>query len=313
MKPCIYQEYGVERIKVYPLKGVLNLTPPIRVQNYHLILIEEGYINLDLNFRLFKMRKHSSIHISAGDIIRGTSVSNDICGYHIIFSQEFQTEMRTTRKSPISIQLKKEFPYQEFSEDEYALLEGYMERIIKFINDKKHFYQSIVIKNEVQNLLLNISNKRKAVHGNHIDNADHHGMIRERFRNLIAGHSDRQHNVSWYAEAMMISPDYLSKIIREYDGTSASAWISDSIIEKCEFLMKQSNLSLKEISDRMNFTDQSTFGRFFKSKTGLSPKAYRKMMAECSEESIGECSEDSMTESLKDNIGKSSKENIGKS
>ena len=79
---------------------------------------------------------------------------------------------------------------------------------------------------------------------------------------------------------MFISPDYLSKIIREYDGRSARAWINASIIEKAKFLMLQSNLTLKEISDKLNFPDQSSFGRFFKSSTGWSPKEYRKNLTE---------------------------------
>lgn len=43
--------------------------------------------------------------------------------------------------------------------------------------------------------------------------------------------------------------------------------------------MKQSDLTLKEISDRLNFPDQSSFGRFFKSNTGQSPRTYRKGLA----------------------------------
>jgi AraC-like DNA-binding protein len=44
--------------------------------------------------------------------------------------------------------------------------------------------------------------------------------------------------------------------------------------------MMQSNLTLKEISDKLNFPDQSSFGRFFKSNTGQSPKEYRKRLTD---------------------------------
>ena len=40
--------------------------------------------------------------------------------------------------------------------------------------------------------------------------------------------------------------------------------------------MQQSDLTLKEISDKLHFPDQSSFGRFFKSNTGQSPRTYRK-------------------------------------
>ena len=52
--------------------------------------------------------------------------------------------------------------------------------------------------------------------------------------------------------------------------------INRSIIDKAKFMMKQSDLTLKEISDRLHFPDQSSFGRFFKSNTAQSPKEFRK-------------------------------------
>lgn len=274
----IYQEFGQDRIQIYEINGKIDLEGTIRAHNFHLIMLDSGELTVDINFRIFTMKPHSTLHISSGEVIRMIDTSKDIRGFHIIFSPEFQTEIRTTRKSPISLQLKKEFPYQEFTEMEYAFHHTSIERLIIYIENTSHHYQPIVVKNEVHSLLLNISNKRRQLHGYTIDNANHQEMIRERFRNLVEGHSSEHHSVSWYADALRISPDYLSKIIREYDGTSARVWINRGIISKAEFLMHQSDLSIKEISDKLNFQDQSSFGRFFKNNTGQSPKDYRRKL-----------------------------------
>lgn len=278
MTSYTFYEYGKERIKIYPINGNFDLKAPYRIDKYHLIVLSSGEMTVDINFRVFKMKSHSSLHLSSGETLRRISDSKDISGYHIVFSPEFQVEMRTTRKSPISIQLKKEFPYQEFTEDEYDFILTSIKRLIRYFEDPTHHYQSIVVKNEVHSMLLNISDKRRKQHGYIMDNANHQEVIRERFKNLVEGHCDKQHSVSWYANALFISPDYLSKIIREYDGTSARSWINTSIIEKAKFLMLQSDLTLKEISDKLNFPDQSSFGRFFKSNTGQSPKEYRRKL-----------------------------------
>lgn len=278
MKTYTFREYGKERINIYPINGSIDLKAPLRTDDYHLIVLSAGEMTVDINFRVFDMKSHSSLHISSGESIREIKTSKDICGFHMVFSTEFQTEIRTTRKSPISIQLKKEFPYQEFTEDEYDLVITSVKRLTRYMDDPTHHYQSIVIKNEVHSMLLNISDKRRKQHGYIMDNANHQEVIRERFKNLVEGHCDKQRSVGWYANAMFISPDYLSKIIREYDGTSARSWINARIIEKATFLMQQSDLTLKEISDRLNFPDQSSFGRFFKSNTGQSPKEYRRTL-----------------------------------
>lgn len=281
MKAHTFSEYGKERLSIYEVNGSTDLKILLKANKYHLIVITSGEMTVDVNFRIFRMNEHSTLHIFSGESIRAISTSADMKGYHVIYSTEFQTEMRTTRKSPISLQLKKEYPYQEFTEKEYELIDSSITRIIGYINDPGHLYQSILIKNEIYSLQLNISNKRRKQHGNMMTgNATRQEVIRDRFKNLVEGHCDKQHSVSWYANAMFISPDYLSKIIREYDGTSARAWINARIIEKARFLMQQSDLTLKDISDRLNFQDQSSFGRFFKSNTGQSPKEFRKALVE---------------------------------
>ena len=123
-------EYGKERLSVYEVNGSTDLRMNLKSSHYHLIVITSGEMTVDVNFRIFRMRERSSLNISSGETIREISTSADIRGYHIIYSPEFQTEMRTTRKSPISLQLKKEYPYQEFDESEYELIYSSIIRII---------------------------------------------------------------------------------------------------------------------------------------------------------------------------------------
>lgn len=272
-----FTEYDQPRITIHEISNNLDLDAPLKLHSYHLIMVEAGHMTVDLNFNIYEMTENSTLHISAGDTIRNIVPSEDLKGYHIVFSPEFQNEMRTIRKSPINLQLKKEFPYQTFSKEEYEYLQASVRKTIRYMELPSHHYRSIVIKNEIQNLLLDISDKRRTENqlSPDMDSQDHNETIRKRFRALIDGYCVMHHQVNWYAEALKISPDYLSKIIREHDGTSASVWIHKSIIEAAKSLLKNLDLSIKEISLRLNFPDQSSFGRFFKSITGQSPKAFR--------------------------------------
>ena len=42
-----------------------------------------------------------------------------------------------------------------------------------------------------------------------------------------------------------------------------------------EKMLRDTELSIKEIADRLSFPDQSTFGKFFKKHFGESPLGYR--------------------------------------
>lgn len=278
MATYIFKEYEDDRIIIRDIIDTIDITAPIQLNKYHLIMIEEGELIIDVNHRRFNLKRRSSIHLNVGDIVRSITASNEIKGYHITFSTGFQNEMRTARKSPINIQLKKEFPFQEFSEEEFDFLSSSVYMLKRYVADKSHHYQALVIKNEVFNLLLNISDKRRKDHGENMENATHKDILMKRFKNLLEGHCHEHHNVTWYADALMITPDYLSKLIRETNGRSARSIINESIINNAKVLMKQSELSLKEISERLNFPDQSSFGRFFKTNTGQSPKEFRKSL-----------------------------------
>lgn len=275
MAEYIFKEYGFNRVTIYEMNKETIIKSPVKLQNYHLIMLTEGSIEIDVNYRIFQMTGLSSLHLSAGDIIRKIKASDNVKGYHIVFSEEFHAEIRTTRNSPINLQLKKEYPYQIFTEKEYDFLLQSVSRLITYINDTTHFHHALVIKNEVHNLVLNISDKRRKDHGDKIYKADRQKMILERFKDLLNGHCEKQHEVSWYAEALTISADYLSKITKENDGRSARAWINEAIIAKAASLMHYADLNIKEISEKLNFTDQSSFGRFIRKNTGMSPKEFR--------------------------------------
>jgi AraC-like DNA-binding protein len=47
------------------------------------------------------------------------------------------------------------------------------------------------------------------------------------------------------------------------------------LILEAKTLLKSTNLSIKEISNELNFGETSIFCRYFKRITGVSPKSYR--------------------------------------
>ena len=72
-----------------------------------------------------------------------------------------------------------------------------------------------------------------------------------------------------------ITPRYFSAIIKEKTGDSALQWIVRMVITEAKQLLEESDLSIKEIADQLNFPTQSFFGKYFKQYVGVSPKEYR--------------------------------------
>ena len=85
----------------------------------------------------------------------------------------------------------------------------------------------------------------------------------------------KERDVSFYARMQHITPRYFSAIIKEKTGDSALQWIVRMEISEAKQLLEESDLSIKEIADQLNFPTQSFFGKYFKQYVGVSPKEYR--------------------------------------
>lgn len=85
----------------------------------------------------------------------------------------------------------------------------------------------------------------------------------------------KERDVSFYARMQHITTRYFSAIIKEKTGDSALQWIVRMVITEAKQLLEESDLSIKEIADQLNFPTQSFFGKYFKQYVGVSPKEYR--------------------------------------
>ncbi len=100
-------------------------------------------------------------------------------------------------------------------------------------------------------------------------------MMFEQFIKLVTEYHNEERMVGFYAAKLCVTPKYLSKIIKTISGMSAPQWINDFVVLEAKNLLKYSALTIKEISYRLNFPNQSFFYKFFKAHTGMTPNQYR--------------------------------------
>lgn len=96
----------------------------------------------------------------------------------------------------------------------------------------------------------------------------------DKFINCLKRYCSLEHNVKFYADKLCISPQYLSKVSKDVSGRSANEWIDEFVLLEAKTLLAYTNLTIQEISNNVGFADQSSFGKFFKRNSGLSPKKY---------------------------------------
>ena len=96
-----------------------------------------------------------------------------------------------------------------------------------------------------------------------------------RFFDLLFDRSQVLDSVSGYAERLGISPSYLNKLVRTQTRHSAMDWVEISRVNWAKSLLKDSDLSVGEISVAVGVDDPSYFTRFFRKSTGMTPSEFR--------------------------------------
>jgi AraC-like DNA-binding protein len=78
------------------------------------------------------------------------------------------------------------------------------------------------------------------------------------------------------AEALHLSPKYLSNLLKMQTGQSAQQHIHDRLIGKAKERLSTTTLTVSEIAYQLGFEHLQSFSKLFKSKTTLSPIDFRK-------------------------------------
>lgn len=86
----------------------------------------------------------------------------------------------------------------------------------------------------------------------------------------------QEHEVSFYAQEQNLTCRYFSSIIKDRSGQTPSTWIATALLVEAKQMLQSTPLSVKDISDRLNFPNQSYFGKWFKNLVGCSPLEYKR-------------------------------------
>lgn len=81
--------------------------------------------------------------------------------------------------------------------------------------------------------------------------------------------------VEYLARELLLSPRYLSDMLRSLTGQNAQQHIHQKLIEKAKEKLSTTDLSVSEIAYELGFEHPQSFSKLFKTKTNLSPLGFR--------------------------------------
>lgn len=212
-------------------------------------------------------------------IINYSYASPDLSISYITFSNAFFQEA-TVRLDPSFFHFLKENPVVTLPVERTRTINGLIIALEDLYKDKENCFRLQILRNYIQSFLLDIYDKTHRIfEQNRPEGISRQEELFKRFIQLIHKHCLNQREVSFYAQKMFITPRYLSAHCADRcrrDGKKHAS-TSMSYIE-IKVLLESTDLSIQEIANRLQFPDQSFFGRYFKKHTGISPQYYRRKL-----------------------------------
>lgn len=124
-------------------------------------------------------------------------------------------------------------------------------------------------------ILLNEIDEATGEKTTQISTANRNEQLLLEFKTLLSAYFIEHRQLAFYSEKLHVTPKHLSAAVKEASGKTAGDWIKEMLLLESKVLLKDNQMTITQVADRLEFTDPSHFGKFFKNHTGLNPLQFR--------------------------------------
>lgn len=246
---------------------------------YTFTLVLEGWLNIIYNGKQLTLQPNDLYIYSPGMSVTIVSATKNYRGICLLVDDHMALESDTVRDM-IRIAF---LPIMRLREPRIALSQGAaahihnrLEEILAYL-ESGNPHKDAIVEHLFAIFLLDIQSELEEF--SEAGNACKTGKSKEDvfigFIRLLPENFTRHHDISFYANALNITTTYLSRVVRQFTGRTVIDYVNRFLVMEATFLLRTTKLSIGEISDRLHFSDQAAFSKFFTRLQGVTPKVYR--------------------------------------
>lgn len=248
-----------------------------RSDYFHLIFVEYGEATVNINLTEYHVKKNDFLLSSPFDIKRLIKFT-DCKISTILFTSDFleKTDLLKSTNDVLTYFTSKYSPQWTLDQNDSAIVRKNMKELAEkqesmtphpygkellYLSFTSFLYEIAALAQKyAQSITKNISRKENLVIS---------------FTTLVVTNFKKERSLQFYASELNITAKYLTETLKEITGKTAGEIIESFVIQEAKMLLNNPELSISEIAEELNFSDQSFFGKFFKRCSGVSPKNYR--------------------------------------
>lgn len=244
----------------------------VKIEETISIICRKGELRCNINAREYIVKAPCMIIMMVKHFVEINTVSDDFDGTIVLMTNEFTEDLGIEdRLSPfLAVFINSYIPLKEFELNSLLGFCSIVKNLSKnsenplIVESAKH-----LLKAYYYGLGYDLFEKNKN------ENKSQNVFLTNNFLRTVQDNYDQQRKVKFYSDTLHLTPKYLSKVIKQKTGFSASEWIDKFVIMECKMLLKSTDLSVQQIAYKLNFSSQSFFGKYFKRITGVSPQEYK--------------------------------------
>jgi AraC family transcriptional regulator, transcriptional activator of pobA len=282
--------YGLEKFKLNDDKSSLyqvelfdanrhfEVAYPHRHDFYEILYLSKGSGFHIIDSNKYAIKPPCIFFLSPGQAHR-LELSNDIDGFIFIFTAEFyllnQKNKNKLLEFPFFFSVDQVNPpiYLNSYEDD-NFIKNLFARCINVLSKNK--VSSDEIARSALDLILLTCNDLYPEEMKSVQKGKGYILVKN-FLLLIEENFHKNLRISDYADLLAITPNHLTQMVKQVTGKPSVNILHEKTVVEIKRLLIHTDHSIAEISDYMNFPDQSYFTKYFKKLSNLSPMAYRKL------------------------------------
>ncbi|MFT4154005.1 helix-turn-helix domain-containing protein [Parafilimonas sp.] len=248
---------------------------PFKVDVTTGIICLKGTTSGRINMERIETKSPGFIIIMPDQILQYEYVSEDFSALFIIMSSRFTESLNIDERFPAFMSIQKQ-PYIELTNLELEAITDYYTMLKRTIAQKDNPYCLDILRYLTKAFFYAFGYDIHIRRQKGEEKKSKHQVLVEKFLNLVQHHYKEERSLKFYAGKLYLTPKHLSKVVKENSGITASEWIDNYVILEAKALLKTTDMTVQQISDRLNFPSQSFFGKYFKRLEGVSPSEYKK-------------------------------------
>ena len=269
------QEVGV-KVTLFD-KGISAELPTADVREGFVLIGHSGTATFDYNHTAHTLHACDIIIVFPGDIYSLTNASADFTASWVSFTPQVMDEALYNFPTSFFSHIADHPIYNLSDNEEYTNRIEYLKLLYARLADQSNICRYEIVLAFLRSLFMEILNR--IVRNFRIDTSEpkHRRRLLDEFVNRVTS-TPQCREVAYFAQLLCITPKYLSAIVADGTGFTAKEFIDRTAVAAIKQLLRTTDLSVKQIAERLDFSGSGNLCRFFKANTGTTISDFKRKL-----------------------------------